>query len=323
MKLSFVIPAYNAEKFIVRCIKSITEQKGVDGKSYEIIVVNDGSKDGTEAICLELENEHPQLHLYNNENHGPGYTRNFGMKKAQGKYVWFVDSDDYLENGILSNVMDELDLNKPMYVVGFKHVTESGEEMRKMKFGHQILTSSEFLNQGNYVNYVWCRVIRRNLFEKHQILFREDAITAEDFHLIFRLMKEVEELKCIDRICYNYVLNPKSLMNSRSQEHMKRLAYSTLLIGRDLRTELNNINDSKKAEAFETWLSNYLYGFLFSLYRFKYSPTFVIKMLDQLKRDDNYPVNAHLLSLKRKLFTTMANQRFLFVFFIKMRRIFF
>ncbi|MCR9227834.1 MAG: glycosyltransferase [Flavobacteriaceae bacterium] len=322
MRLSFIIPVFNAEKFLNRCVESIISQVKVDLNDYEIIAVNDGSTDDSGLICEKLKEKHSNFHYYTNENHGPGYTRNFGMKKAIGDYVWFVDSDDYLIDGVLSKVFQELKSDLPMFILGFQHLTEDGKEIRKVNFGNEILTPVEFLNRGYFINYVWCKVIKRSLLETNNILFLEDVITAEDFHLSFRLMTKIDRLKCIDLICYNYVLNPSSLMNKRSAEHMRRLADSTLLVGKDLRNELNQIGDFSRSQAFESWLNNYLYGFLFSLYRFQYESNYIKDIINQLKADGNYPLSTHSMKTKRRLFSTFANQRLLFTSVIRLKRTF-
>ncbi len=321
MKLSFVIPAYNAEKFIRKCVESIAQQ-GIDEKEYEIIVVNDGSKDNTAEVCGQLSKEFTTFQYYTNENHGPGYTRNYGIRKAKGDYIWCVDSDDFLTPGILPEVLENLEEGLPMYVIGFQHIDEKENVLRKVSFGSEILTPAEFLARGHYVNYIWCRIVSRSLFEDHSIYFKEDIIGPEDLHLTFRLMKLIDKLKCIDLICYNYIVNPASLMNTRSDEHMKKLAEATLLVGKELREEWQNIKENPKKVAFDGWLSNYLYGFLLSLYRFQYKPQYIQKAISQLKKDDNYPVRIHSARKKHRFFTSLANNSTLFLSMVRIRRIF-
>ena len=86
-KLSIIIPAYNAENYIEKCLNSIE-----DKDSIEIIVINDGSTDKT----MEILNKYKNIKIINNTNHGVSYSRNSGLKVASGKYIMFVDSDDYL-----------------------------------------------------------------------------------------------------------------------------------------------------------------------------------------------------------------------------------
>jgi glycosyltransferase involved in cell wall biosynthesis len=95
IELSFVIPAYNVEKFIGRCLNSIYSQS-VDENRYEVIVVDDGSTDNTLNILKKLTERHKNLRVFSQENQGVSIARNRGLEMAVGKYVWFVDADDYI-----------------------------------------------------------------------------------------------------------------------------------------------------------------------------------------------------------------------------------
>ena len=108
MKLSIIVPLYNVEKYIEKCILSLVNQ---DFRDYEIIVVNDGSPDESANIVNELKIKYPNVLLFHKENGGLSSARNFGLEKAKGEYVWFVDSDDWIEPDIISLL--------------YKHVKES------------------------------------------------------------------------------------------------------------------------------------------------------------------------------------------------------
>lgn len=97
--ISIVVPVYNAESSIVRCIHSILQQKGVN---FEIIVVDDGSEDKSFKLCQKLEVLHKEMKVYHTENKGVSHARNFGIEKATGKWIVFVDADDELAEGALS-----------------------------------------------------------------------------------------------------------------------------------------------------------------------------------------------------------------------------
>ena len=97
MKISIIIPAYNAEKFIEKCLNSIS-------LDCEIIVVNDGSKDNTDIILKKKKN----ITIFNNDNHGVSYSRNFGIKNANGEYIMFLDSDDFWDLDIVEFLYEEL-----------------------------------------------------------------------------------------------------------------------------------------------------------------------------------------------------------------------
>ena len=96
IKISVIVPIYNTEKFLRKCIESILNQTL---KEIEIILINDGSTDNSHLICLEYTEKYPEKIRYvNNKNIGCSTTRNLGIELAQGEYIAFVDSDDYIEN---------------------------------------------------------------------------------------------------------------------------------------------------------------------------------------------------------------------------------
>ena len=102
-KISVIVPAYNAEKTIERCLKSILKQTY---HNLEVIVVNDGSKDSTELILSRIEKNDVRVHLITIENGGVSHARNVGIDNASGEYITFVDSDDYIDEEMYTSLME-------------------------------------------------------------------------------------------------------------------------------------------------------------------------------------------------------------------------
>ncbi len=105
-KISFIIPAYNVERFIKRCLDSIYS---IGVESQEVIVVDDGSTDATSEIIESYRHTHPDMLIISQPNRGLSAARNSGLEKATGEFVWFVDSDDYLEPAASRNLIDSID----------------------------------------------------------------------------------------------------------------------------------------------------------------------------------------------------------------------
>lgn len=162
--VSFIIPAYNAEKTIERAINSILNQKETEIE-YEIIVVDDESIDNTENIMKKFE-QNTKIKYYKKENTGVADTRNYGVKKAKGEYIIFVDSDDYISDNLLNDIsvyiMEKIDLIKwnPIFVyedkqekmprVEFKNVT--GEQGFNLLFG-----------KDNLIDCLWNYAIKKEI----------------------------------------------------------------------------------------------------------------------------------------------------------------
>ncbi len=103
--ISIIIPAYNIEKYIERCINSILNQTY---KNLEIIIIDDGSKDKTSKICDIIAKSEKRIHVYHNKNHGVSYSRNYGIKKATGEYIAFIDGDDTIEKTYIEELYNKI-----------------------------------------------------------------------------------------------------------------------------------------------------------------------------------------------------------------------
>ena len=103
MKLSFIIPVFNTEDYLERCLASCLDQD-LPESDYEIIVLNDGSTDGSLQVAQRIASSHPCIRIVSQENGGLSRARNAGLREASGDYVWFVDSDDYIARNCLGTL---------------------------------------------------------------------------------------------------------------------------------------------------------------------------------------------------------------------------
>lgn len=215
--LSIIIPAYNVENFIVPCLDSILS--ALNGyENYEIIVVEDCSTDRTRKILLELASSYKNLKLLLNEkNLGLSASRNKGLKNSQGFYVTFVDSDDLLSFGILSESIN-LAINNNIDIIEFNFFqfakdSDIGEYLysgyiKNAQKQNLEITSDIF----KYAKgFAWGKIYKRELFEQVRFpegIYWEDAIIS---NVIFRLAKNY---LYFDRVGYLYRSNPNSISNS-------------------------------------------------------------------------------------------------------------
>lgn len=122
MKLSIIVPVYNVEPYIERCVRSL-EQQNIPKQEYEIIIVNDGTQDQSIQIINKLRLEYPNIVLIEKENGGLSSARNYGLKYAQGEYIWFIDSDDYIEPNILNSILEKsYELNLDLLAFNYYHI---------------------------------------------------------------------------------------------------------------------------------------------------------------------------------------------------------
>ncbi|MCJ0537163.1 glycosyltransferase family 2 protein [Enterococcus cecorum] len=200
MKLSIIIPVYNAEKFLDKCIQSILKN---DFKNYEIILIDDGSTDNSLKVMQKYQSE--IIHVYANSNHGVGYTRNFGLQHAKGEYIIFLDSDDYLDEDYITTLVKNVDgFDVGISGVRFVDLDDQTLGIRKVK-------NSEW---GKYqLPLTAGKIFRTSYILKNSIRYPEYSI-GED--LVFNLLSYcyTQNIKLINYVGYNYVQNPQSLTHT-------------------------------------------------------------------------------------------------------------
>lgn len=207
MKLSIIIPAYNAEKYIKKCIDSAL----VSYDSYEIIVVNDGSTDNTEEIVKGFKSD--KIKYFYNKNSGVSFSRNFGIEKAKGDYIMFLDSDDCLSEGWLSNIKEILCSNLKYELIIYNKILDTN--INKNEIIKYIVGMKKPL-----IAAVYSKLFLRNFIIDNKIRFNENVMTGED--MLFNiecLMKSrnyLIENKSI--YLYRYVLG--SLTNSYNEKYL-------------------------------------------------------------------------------------------------------
>jgi len=199
-QISIVIPVYNVEKYIDRCIKSILNQTY---KDYELILINDGSTDSSLKIIKEYEKKYNFIKVFDQKNSGPAITRNKGIEESCGKYIMFVDSDDYLDLDFLENYINNIKDND-IVIGGFRKVDDN-----KVLFKRKLIDCefSKYIVTGPV-----CHLYRRDLIKNVRFL---DTEMSEDIYFNVKVYELNPKIKAIDYIGYNYYTNPTSISNTK------------------------------------------------------------------------------------------------------------
>lgn len=220
VKISIIIPIFNAEKFIDRCIQSIIEQKY---SNFELILLNDGSTDSTNKILNKYEGVDNRIKIIKKENTGVSDTRNIGIKEANGDYLMFVDADDYIEKNTLESIVNiiknnDVDLIKYNYnkYDQFNNKLEKQEDYKE--YGNRILVKKEIKSfitdilKGKFNAYVWTLVIKKDIIK--DIKFNTDISLMEDLLFYINILCTIDTLYVINDRLYNYCMNEDSICNS-------------------------------------------------------------------------------------------------------------
>lgn len=220
LKLSIIIPVYNVEEYVEKCIRTCAEQD-LDPEKYEIIVINDGSPDGSLAICENLVAEYSNIRLISQKNKGLSGARNTGLREAMGEYVWFVDSDDWLSPSILSNICSKLESLLDLLWLGHAvekdhQIISSSVPMRMTKY---CSGQSFYTNHVNSENYIWKFIYRRE-FLKEQNLFFYEGIYYEDFEFTPRALAVANKCFTFPQVAYNYIIRNDSIVGNIKAKHI-------------------------------------------------------------------------------------------------------
>lgn len=203
-KISIVVPVYNAEKSICRCIDSILSQTFSD---FELLLIDDGSKDKSGVICDDYSEKDKRVRVFHKENGGVSSARNVGLDKAKGEYLCFCDSDDYVDSDWISNFAYYFP--SEMIIQGFKWQKENDVRWNFVKnqlgtFG--LIKALESLHSLNNMGYLWCRCFNKTIIEKYHIRFVETYLLREDYEFITSYCKHIVRVSLVSSCSYNYFM---------------------------------------------------------------------------------------------------------------------
>ncbi len=222
MLLSIIIPVYNIEKYLNRCIESIFHQSFTD---YEIILVDDGSKDGSSKICDDYSNQDKRVRVIHKTNGGVSSARNLGVKEARGQYVMFIDGDDELCDETLSENMKYLLDERDIEIIEFPGYYHFGNN--KIEFLIKEKNSISLKGNKKIINHwlkkpsfeCWRKIYKRSLL--NNILFDEKITVGEDLLFLIHVMSICKYYFVSEKGCYLYNYNESSAMNRESRDRSK------------------------------------------------------------------------------------------------------
>lgn len=205
MKLSLIIPIYNVEPYVARCLQSCLYQPHVTPTDYELVIVNDGTQDHSMDIVEELTQSHTNVTLIHQQNQGLSMARNAGLKVAKGEYVWFIDSDDWIEENCLHEIISRLcetkvDILQLQYRNVYTNGTPSDEHYATID---GIQKSKDWFVQNNYHAAVPFMIYRRSLLQEYSLQFYP-GIYHEDSEFKPKVVYLADTCASYDKVAYNY-----------------------------------------------------------------------------------------------------------------------
>lgn len=249
--LSLVLPVYNMEEYLEKCLDSILRQ-GLEQDEYEVILVNDGSKDNSRDICERYASRHENFRLINQENAGVAMARNTGINAARGKFVGFVDPDDYLlDNGLKVAFRryaerDDIDVIHYYSSYDFWDIKPIDDRLEYEGTTHDLLAR----NKGGLPSFCWIYVYRKEFLDKHHIRFKPYCVGEDQLFVSTVFIANARYLSSKADI-YRYVVRESSASTNRRKEHARKCVMDYLNAYNDILKALKHFGVDRKPDVYE------------------------------------------------------------------------
>ena len=302
MQLSIVIPCYNMERYLPECLDSLLDQN-LHPEDYEIIIVNDESKDSTLKVAKNYAAKHSNMVVIDKKNAGVGAARNTGYDLAKGKYLYFLDPDDYLAKNTLTTILGLIERNDldiltfdSMPVVNEKHLKSKNIEHGTKDLDVQ--DGISYIANIKYHNEIWWYVINREFMISSGIRFIEGK-WMEDAILTSELFCKAKKMAHVDYDVHRYRILPTSAMRNKTPEHYNKVIFDNANAAHVFAELIKTIPEShKEAERCVTRLKTRQQSFVFflmvRLMKSDISVDKIPEMLSGFEKIDAYPLKKFL-----------------------------
>lgn len=272
IEIGIIVPVYNAEQSLHRCIDSILTQSY---SIFKLILIDDGSKDNSLNICRQYQNSDERVKVYSQNNSGVSMARNKGIELCTSPYLCFTDSDDYLEPHYLQNFVEGISAspNVDMVFQGINRVFTNHTEKIVPKQGFyprkRLLDGISDINQYSIFGYICTKMYRTEIIKRYHLRFNKNISISEDRIFALQYLEYCNSLSVINRSAYNYIIHNNGLTaHKRSYQEIKQAADINLQCAQHLLSLLQSQrfeNDTRRMYI----MSNF--GYLTELFATPYS----------------------------------------------------
>ena len=252
MILSIVVPVYGVAQYLPKCVDSLLHQD-LREEEYEIILVDDGSPDNCGAICDEYASKHSNVRVIHRKNGGLSAARNSGIDAANGKYVQFVDSDDYLEPNVLKALVNKMEADRlDILRFNYQNVNEKGKvfspnKMNKpfMDYRDEVCDGLRFLNERlGFACYAVQFMLKTELLKPSENRFVE-GIYFEDTEWTPRILVQAKRVTSVEMVVYNYLMRVGSITQSVETAKKKKSLDDRMSLIDALQRQMQTLTDDR------------------------------------------------------------------------------
>lgn len=295
MLLSIIVPLYNCENEIKRCLTSIIdniENCNNHRNEIELIIVNDGSTDRSLNIAESAALPYSYIKIISQNNKGISGARNSGMDVAVGKYIWFIDGDDYITPDTISNLL-EIILHNDLEILSFSFIHGSDDALSKHQIKQNfnnisdIISGEEYIAKYQYSPYAWAYIFKKQLATDNNIHFMVGR-TMEDTMFTTPLFLMATRFATVDAECYYYVIRENSITQNQSIAHQNKLINDYIFVAQYLTKILTQINiEGRHFARIEDRRNSFIFFTLIKVLR--YSPKRIDDIIAILQNNGLYP----------------------------------
>jgi glycosyltransferase involved in cell wall biosynthesis len=312
LRLSIIVPVYNVRDSLFRCVQSLISQD-IPSDEYEIILINDGSTDDSVLIAQRLVSESVNVKLINQENRGLSGARNTGIENASGKYIWFIDSDDYIVKNCLNqmlNEVDKYDVDVFAFLLDVRHKdSRFSSDGSVQKFPLYKVMTGKFAMLNGFIPCSSCSYFfYRGFINKNALTFTI-GITHQDVEFMTRVMSLANRVVFTNHKPYIYDYNPNSLSKSKTIEKRKKFLLDNVQVSYCIKEFACRQSDLNLRKHLNKRANSIVFGLFWSIMTDKCNHIFIDEAIALAKDKGLYPIKRPLLSWKSTVLSILFNQK--------------
>lgn len=273
--ISVIVPVYNAEKNLSKCVNSILEQTY---DNIEIILVNDGSKDNSLELCNEYKTKHSNVYVVDKANEGAGEARNAGLKIATGEYVMFIDSDDWIEpemfSFLVSLMATESDIDTSIcnyYIEGVNGESRVKSVLmdipEKFWITKDVSKCISILDDTGKFNYLWNRLYKKSIIDENKICFEKQFVTGEDLDFNLKYFRHVHKCAISNKPMYHYIKDGVDSLCARYKDNLYCIVTELSQRRYELYNDFGMLKDQSYKLIYERTYVDYIRSCIPNMYR--------------------------------------------------------
>ena len=268
-QLSIIVPMYNSEKWLPKCVDSLLHQD-ISAEEYEIILVDDGSPDGCRQLAEEYASRYSNILVLTRSNGGTSAARNTGIRAAQGKYLYFVDPDDYILENSLKDILQKMD-EECLDVLQFAYVEvdENGNEVTSVKYPTPVNYSSGIMDGCSFMEkrlgiacYVWTFLFRTSIIKDNSI-YCQEGVYYDDTSWLPQVLLKARRVDTVNCKRHFYLIRSESLVRSKTPDAIRKKIEGQMYLIEELQRQKNSIDNVQAIKWYDMNLAHCVLSLLF------------------------------------------------------------